>query len=58
MPKIRDRNFSKTARPLVRIRIDRPHGWKHHFRGVFAEVIGYLEFVGQARPAWVCVGHN
>lgn len=50
MPKIRDRKFKKTARPLVRMRTDRPHSWKHHFRGVFAEVIGYLELLAKNDP--------
>lgn len=50
MKKVRDRKFNKSIRTLVRIRIDRPHGWKHHFRGVFAEVIGYLELLAKRDP--------
>jgi len=51
MPQIRDKNFNRTARPLVPIRADRPHGWKHHFRGAAAELIGYLEFLSKKDPA-------
>jgi hypothetical protein len=50
MPKIRDRNFSKTPRYMVRLRNDRRHGWKQHFRGVVAEVIGYLEMLARNDP--------
>ncbi len=52
MPKIRDRQFQKTARYVVRVRSDREHSWKHHFRGVFAEVIGYLEFLSKDDKEW------
>jgi hypothetical protein len=52
MPKIRDRNFSKTIRYVVHIRSDRPHSWKHHFRGATAEVVGYLELLSKRDHEW------
>jgi hypothetical protein len=47
MPKIRDRQFNRTVRPPVRLRTDRKHSWRNHFRGVVAEVVGYLEMLSQ-----------
>jgi hypothetical protein len=41
------RTFNKSVRWMVRVRTDRPHGWKHHFRGVLAEVIGYLDLLAK-----------
>jgi hypothetical protein len=50
MKTVRERKFNKSVRYMVRIRGDRPHSWKHHFRGVFAEVIGYLEMLAKRDP--------
>ena len=50
MPKIRDRKFTHTDRRWVRLRNDRKHSWKHHFRGAVAQVIGYLELLAKKDP--------
>lgn len=44
---LRDKTFKRSVIFLARLRNDRPHSWKQHFRGVYREVIGYYEM--QAR---------
>lgn len=49
-PTIRKRQFRRSFVRMARLRTDRPHTWKSHFRGAVAEVIGYLEMLSKKDP--------
>jgi hypothetical protein len=51
VPNTKDvKRFQRHVKERVRLYPYRDHGWQNHFKGVVAEVIGYLEMMAKRDP--------